>query len=119
MTSLATNARNDLYLDATSGNLAMARGIVAVEQEAEHAMKAQLGECVLALDRGVPTDATIWTRWNPVQFEAYARKMILSVQNVLAVQSFNITRSGDVASYVAVIATTFGNVTISGIIGNG
>lgn len=113
MTSIATNSRNDIYV-GSDGNLAMVSGIAAVEQDCEHAMKAQLGEMPLALDQGVPTMATIWDRWNPVQFEAYARRMLLSVQDVTAVTSFTLTRSSGVASYVAVIQTTFGETTVSG-----
>lgn len=102
MTSLATDSRNDLYL-TPEGNIALARGVEGVKQDCEHAMKAQLGEMVLQLSRGVPTMATVWQRWNPIQFEAYARRMLLSVPNVLSVVAFEMTRSNDVAHYTATI----------------
>lgn len=106
MTSFATDARNDIYLDA-AGNLAMVAGLDAVKQDCEHVMKAQVGEMPLALDQGVPTLTTIWANWRPAQFEAYARKMLLSVPNVVAVKTFTLTRAAGVASYVAEIQTVF------------
>lgn len=106
MTSFATNANNDIYLDAT-GNLAMVTGIDAVKQDCEHIIKAQLGEMPLALDQGVPTLTTIWADWRPAQFEAYARKMLLSVPGVVAVKGFTLTRAAGVASYLAEIQTIY------------
>lgn len=102
MTSLAVNENNDLYLTPEK-NLAVARGIEGVKQDCEHAMKTQLGELVLNLSRGMPTRDTVWLNWNPIQFEAYARRLLLSVPNVLAVVSFNIVRNGDTATYEATI----------------
>jgi hypothetical protein len=115
MTSLATNSRNDLYV-GSDGNLAVARGLAAVIQDCEHVMKAQLGEMIFATQRGVPTFGTIWNRWNPVQFEAYGRRMLLTVANVVAVTIFDIERDGDTARYAATIRTTFGETQISGTI---
>lgn len=115
MTSIATNANNDIYLDA-NGNLAMVTGLDAVVQDCEHVMKAQLGEMPLALDEGVPTLTTIWASWKPAQFEAYARAMLLSVPGVVAVTAFTLTRAAGVASYVAEIQTIYSEqaVPISG-----
>lgn len=112
MTSFATNADNDIYL-GTDGNLAVVRGIDAVRQDCEHAMKAQLGEMPLALGRGVPTLTTIWANWRPAQFEAFARKILLTVPGVVAVKAFNISRLAGVASYVAEIQTGFSQQSIS------
>lgn len=116
MTSLATNARNDLHIGA-DGNLAVVRGLAAVVQDCEHAMKAQLGEMLFATTRGVPTFGTIWNKWNPVQFEAYGRRMLLTVANVISVAVFDIAREGDTMRYSATIKTTFGETQISGAVG--
>lgn len=66
-------------------------------------MKTQVGEVVLNLVRGVPTRETVWSNWNPIQFEAFARRILLSVPNVKAVVSFEVERVGDTAFYTATI----------------
>ena len=106
MTSIATNANNDIYLDAT-GNLAMVSGVAAVQQDCEHAMKAQLGEMALFLTSGMPTLETVWANWRPLQFEAAARRTLLAVPGVVAVKAFSITRSAGVATYTATIQTEY------------
>lgn len=113
MTNLATDSKNDIYA-MSDGNLAMVYDLADTTQACEHAMKAQLGEMVLALQRGVPTEATIWAKWKPLQFEASARALLLTVPNVQAVKSFSITRTAGVATYVVVIQTAFGNSTVTG-----
>lgn len=113
MTSIATNANNDIYLDAT-GNLAMVSGINAVQQDCEHAMKTQVGECILQTTYGVPTMETVWLEWKPKQFEAAARALLLTVPDVIQVTSFTITRSGNVANYTADIESTYGPLAIQG-----
>ena len=114
-TSIAVDANNDIYLDA-NGNLAMVTGLDAVAQDCLNAMKAQLGEMPLALTRGVPTDATIWSRYLPAQFEAASRALLLTVPGVVSVKAFDVTRAGNVASYVATIQTIYSDdlLTISG-----
>lgn len=114
-TSLGTNSDNDIYLGA-DGNLVIVTGITAVEQNCEAAMEAQLAEMVLALDQGIPTDQTIWSSWNPAQFEAYSRATLLSVPHVTAVTSFAVVRSGENANYTATIMTDLGPTDISGLI---
>lgn len=113
MSGLAGNFKNDIYLDA-DGDIAWFTDLDAVRDDCETAMKAQLGEMVLSLDTGVPTLDTVWSQWKPLQFEAAARAMLLTVPNVSAVKTFNITRNAGVATYVAQIQTTFGSTTVSG-----
>jgi len=113
LTNLATNLKNDIYT-LPDGSLAVVRDLADTTQACEHAMKAQLGEIVLNLSRGVPTEATIWAKWKPLQFEAAARALLLTVPNVTAVKSFNITRQAGVATYVVVIQTAFGNAMVTG-----
>lgn len=113
MTNVATNTKNDIYT-TPDGSLAMVYDLADTQQACEHAMKAQFGEIVLALQRGVPTEATVWAKWKPLQFEAAARALLLTVPNVQAVKSFVITRSAGVATYVVVIQTAFGNTQVTG-----
>lgn len=104
--SLALNENNDLFADS-SGNLALVSGTDATRQDCETVMRCQAGECVLNLQRGVPTAATIWDEWLPKQFEAAARAQLLTVPGVVSIQSFTLTRLGNVATYVAEILTIY------------
>ncbi len=113
MTSLATNAKNDIYMDGDN-NLAVVRGLAAVIQDCQAAVECQLGEVPLAKQIGVPTLESIWLEWKPAQFEAYARRMVLLVPNVNAVRSFSITKSGGVAAYTMEIESDFGPATVNG-----
>ena len=107
MKSLATNQRNDLFINA-DGNLAIARDIEAVKQDCQHAMQAQLGEMVLALDRGMPTRDLVWHNTNLVQFEAYARQTLRAVGGVVDVIAFDVAIEDGALYYSATIQTVFG-----------
>lgn len=113
MTSLATDANNDIFM-GPDHNLALVRDLAAVVQDCKNAVEAQLGEMPLARDRGVPTMETIWSDYKPKQFEAAARAILLTVPNVTGVKSFNIAQVGDQARYEAAIISTFGPATVAG-----
>ena len=111
--SIATNDQNDIYLDKDS-NLAMVRNLFAVEQDAEHAMKALLGEMVLATQNGMPYFETAWDNLDITQFTGYAYKTILSVPDVTDILTFEVLQEGDVLKYQAGIVTTYGEGLIRG-----
>lgn len=114
MRTIAVNANNDIYI-ATDGNLAMAVDLEAVLQACAQAAKTQLGECVLALDNGVPFFETVWQdSANVAQFEAYLRRVIEKVPGVTEVQQLDVTVDSNVLSYVATIVTVYGEGTING-----
>lgn len=115
MTSLATNVNNDIFMGPDK-NLALVTGIAACVQDTKNAMEAQLGEMPLAQTRGVPTMATIWDKYKPAQFEAAARAIILTVPNVVGINSFNMVQFGDQARYTTEIKTVFGSATVSGVV---
>lgn len=112
MTSIATDENNDIYVTAT-GNLAMVTGLDAVEQDCEHVMKAQLGEMPLALDRGEPSLTCIWINYKPLQWQAAARKNLLTITGVVSIAGFTITRQNGVASYTAQIKTIYSEIPIN------
>lgn len=112
--SIATNAANDLYI-AADGKLATVRGLEAVLQDCEHAMKAQLGEMVLAIDKGLPTMDTVWLRQRLPQFDAAARRTLRAVNGVTDVPAFSSSVEDNRLSYRAVISTQYG----TGIVTNG
>lgn len=112
MKSLATHQRNDLFIDA-DGSLAIARDIEAVKQDCQHAMQAQLGEMVLATDRGMPTMDVVWHNTNLVQFEAYARQTLRAVGGVVDVIALDVAIVDGSLRYSTTIQTAFGTADLS------
>lgn len=111
--TLASDANNDIYLDR-AGRLRMVSGAEAVAANCRSAVQAQRGEMMYAADKGMPTFATAWNGYRPMQFEAAARSIILAVPEVLAVESFTIQRTGEILGYTAVIRTTYGEAVVNG-----
>lgn len=112
--TIASNRDNDLVIDAT-GNLKLLTGLSAVAADCRSAMQAQRGEMVLAQDRGLPTLATVWSKYTPAAFEAAARRALLRVPDVLAVESLTVQRDGPVVRYTAAIRTTYGSAVIDAV----
>ncbi len=112
MKSLATNQRNDLYIGA-DGMLAVVSGIEAIKQNCQHAMQAQLGEMVLALDRGMPLREIVWHNTNLAQFESYARQTLRAVDGVIDIPTFEVDIVNDTLRYHATIQTVFGTTKLT------
>lgn len=112
--SIATNALNDIFI-GMDGNLATVRNLQAVLQDCEHAMKAQLGEMVLATTKGLPTMDTVWLQQRLPQFDAAARKTLRAINGVTDVPSFASIVMQNTLVYRAVISTEYG----TGIVTNG
>lgn len=112
--TLAVNKNNDLYI-GRDGNLVIFFGLDAVLQACEHAVKAQLGEMVLATDQGIPNFQLIWNGTpNLIQWEAALRRAISQVSDVIEVVSLVATQDGNVLNYTATIRTIYGEGSISG-----
>lgn len=109
----AVGPTNAPYIDP-NGRIAIKRDLDAVAQACEHAMKAQLGEMVLQTNQGVPYFQTVWSQPMLAQFEAAARRTLLSVANVTEVAAFTVNASAGTLSYTAFIVTTYGRATING-----
>ncbi len=112
--TFTTDSRNDLTL-AADGNLSISTGLQGVLQACATAAKAQLGEMVLALNRGVPNFQTIWnSRRNVAQFEAFLRATLESVSGVQKVDELTVNVENSVLKYSAVIVTDFGAGALNG-----
>jgi len=109
--TLASDANNDLVVTPL-GNLLVVTDLAAVSADCRSAMRAQLGEMVYAQDRGIPTLATVWNRYDPAAFEAAGRRALLRVPGVTALDSFVVARDGERLRYTATIRTTFGEARI-------
>lgn len=114
MRMIASNEKNDIYIGA-DGNLAMATGVAGVMQACAHAAKAQLGEMIYAIDKGVPNFQTVWKNTaNVAQFESYLRTTLEEVQDVTEVKQLEVRVANNVLSYVATIQTIYGEGTVNG-----
>jgi hypothetical protein len=114
MTQAIACTRNyDMFLDA-SGHIALVSGLAAVLQNCRSALSVKLGECFLNLTRGMPFDAAAFASYNPAQFEAAGRQLLLQIAGVVAVKSFTIFRKGAVFRYTAQISTIYGDGELNG-----
>ncbi len=111
---LQVDGNNDIFIDP-SGSLAVATGLQAVMDACAQAAKTQLGEMMFAVDEGVPNFAAVWNGApNVNQFEAYLRRALLAVPDVLSVVAVTITTAGNVLTYQATIQTIYGPGAING-----
>lgn len=118
-TILAVNDNNDLFLDE-NGVIVLYRDLQATLQACAHAVKAQFGEMVLAIDQGIPYLQTVWGGIRNYQlFEADIRAAILSVAGVTDIISFSLNSVGDQLNYSATINTIYGIGVITESIVNG
>lgn len=109
--TLAATQTNDLTVNA-AGDLVVAVDLAAVASDCRAAMQAQRGEMVFAQDRGMPTLAVAWERFDPAAFEAAARRVLGRVPEVTSVLSITAIRDGDQLRYTAVIRTPYGEARI-------
>lgn len=103
------------FLRGPDGNLVILDGLPAVMQNCETAMYTKLGEMRFALDKGMPFAQTVWDNYNPMAFEAAARKTLLAVAGVNSVTGFKVVRTGNTLAYAATIATIYGTGQISNV----
>jgi hypothetical protein len=111
-TVIAENENRDMFR-GSDGNIAMLSGVDAVAQLAKSRMEAQRGEMKYAANSGMPTRATAWDTFNPKQFDAAARSILLGTPGVTGVQSFEMFRDGNDLNYTAVITTIYGTATVT------
>lgn len=113
--SLAVDSTNDIFIGA-DGSLTVATELAAVIHMCAQAAKAQLGEMIYAVDEGMPNFDVVWNGVpNPGQFEAYLRRTLLAVTDVISVDAVTIEAQGASLNYTATITTIYG----SGIVANG
>jgi hypothetical protein len=111
---LTVDENNDIYV-GRNGRLAISAGLSAITQACEHAAKAQLGEMMFAVNRGIPNFETIWRGTPSIgQFDAALRAALLRVPGVTRVTGFNAERVGDVLQYAVTISTVEGEAIING-----
>lgn len=113
-TVLAADTNNDLFI-GDDGALATRSGLAAVLQACEQAAKTQLGEMIYATGEGIPNFSTVWNGSpNRSQFEAFVRRTLLAVPDVVEVQELSTAVSNHVLSYSATIKTIYGLGAVNG-----
>lgn len=112
--SFAATKQNDFQLNM-AGNLSLLSAAAAVTQAAKHAMQTRRDEMIYDMPDGIPFEILTWAGTPDLaQFEAAGRARLRQVDGVQDIISFNASMVGDVLQYVAVIRTTFGEVSING-----
>lgn len=112
--SLAVDENNDIYV-GSDGSLAVASAREAVLHCCAQAAKTQLGEMIYAVDFGLPNFGAVWNGApNVGLFEAYLRRNLQTVQDVISVDSVTIQATGGALVYSATIKTIYGPGAING-----
>ncbi len=107
MKTLTVDTDNDLVI--TNNSLSLSTDIQAVLYACEHSVKAQYGEMIYAIERGIPYNLLAWDRQpNLIQLEAYIRRSILAVPDVVSIIDFDITSSNHLIRYSVTINTAYG-----------
>lgn len=107
-----TDSNQDLFVDPTTGNIAIARDLQAVLQQCEEAVTTVQGELIYS-NAGIDYEGTVFTGSpNVVKFNRQARRELLRVPDVQNVD-FSSSLVVDELTYQATITTTFGTGAIS------
>lgn len=105
---------DDNRLVIENGNFVIVEGIEAVKYSCEQAVKTQYGEMIFDIQGGIPYSAIVWNgQPNLIQVDAFLRKVILEVPEVIGISSLDIDVSKNTLSYQATIKTTYGEVTLN------
>lgn len=108
MKTLTIDSNNDICLNKL-GNLAVSGDLQAILFACEHAVKAQLGEMIYAVDRGIPYRILAWDRQaNLIQLEAFIRRAIINIAGVIGIKEFTMNKANNVITYGLVIQTKYG-----------
>lgn len=114
MRSIATDANNDIYLDAR-GNLAVAEGIEAVRQAALNTARTNYKEIPLDTERGIPYMAVIFGEHpNIGLFMQFLVQELEQLEFVRGVSDFTSRVEGSTLKYSLTIQTDYGEAEISG-----
>ena len=116
MRTLATNSKNDIYLDA-SKSVAVSSDIEAVMDMCKLAAGAMQGELVFNQTAGMNNFKTIWNGSAVNRLAAWKdglRTVLLRVPGVNDVQNLTASISGEVVSYSVTIVTAYGSGVLNG-----
>ena len=108
MRTLTIDSNNDLCLNKLR-SLSISSDLQAILFACEHAVKAQHGEMIYAVERGIPYNILAWDRQpNLIQLEAFIRRAINNIAGVIGIKEFNINNKNNLITYSVVIKTKYG-----------
>lgn len=108
------NENNDIFA-RPGGRLAINRDLQAITQQSEHAIRTLVNEMVLAWNRGINTEISVFDGSpNFLSFEASVRTALNRIPEVLQVVDFQANLANNNLRYTATIRTVFGENTVSG-----
>ncbi|VFR32606.1 phage protein [plant metagenome] len=114
MITFQTDENND-FVTLPNGNLAMARDIEAVAQEAKHFAASVRTEMIHAFDQGIPFMREAFSKQpNMAQIEAALRRRIMETPDVTEILALTAALDGETLRYTATLQTTYGLVSIDG-----
>lgn len=100
------NAQNDLILDETN-NMSILTGLNALIQSCEARIEAQQREMIYAYNKGNIIVDAVFRETNLPLFIAKSRRLLLTVVNVLQVNSFSASVNNGRCLYTATILTAY------------
>lgn len=113
MRTLALNANNDIFLDA-SGSLAFVQDIDAQAAIATNKTRTLYGEVPLAAQAGIPFFDVVFNKFDPKLFEQFLRQTLLETPGAVKVTQYNYEIKNGVLTYSAVLTTDLGEATVNG-----
>jgi hypothetical protein len=113
MTTIATNLKNDIFLDEI-GNLSILEGLPAITQVCEQVSRTLTGEMQYNITSGLPYYSTVWEDSKVAEFENSLIKNITEVDGVISIQNVEFSQAADVLSYQVKIFTPYGASYING-----
>ena len=112
--TFGVDSNNDLYL-GEDGNIVIKTDLNALVDISSNVAKAQRGEMVLFINKGIPNFQTIWVgNPNIPQFEAALRAEISSIDGVVRILELATTVDGENLNYDMTILTQYGTESING-----
>jgi hypothetical protein len=79
-------------------------------------MRAQKNEMQYDMTGGMPMAATAFDTYDPIAFEAAARKVLRGVAGVTGVAAFAVTQSNGALQYGAELNTIYDTVIVQGLV---
>lgn len=115
ITTFAIDDNNDITLGA-DGNVAIFKGVRAIEALCDAAAQTLLGEMVLQVDQGLPNFQVVWKPGQPnvAQFQAALRIALQNIEGVIGVPEIKTSTTDGTLAYTAKINNIYGTVTING-----
>lgn len=114
MKTIATNDKNDLYIDA-GGNLAITEDVTALANVSKNAVLTNFGELEFNAEKGIPYFTTIFSDMPLIDlFQASVVETLSNLDKVERVTGFEYTIQNGIFSYSVKEKTEYGEILLNG-----